>query len=279
METMQDRNFAKLLKSRWDAGNFLCVGLDPDFNKIPEIIRASSARETIVAFNKAIIDATKDMVCTFKPNPAFYEAEGLEGWQALKETIEYILSSAPDVPILLDAKRGDIGNTNEGYARMAFDFFEVDAITLQPYQGGDALAPFFERKNKGHFILVRTSNPGAKEFQDLKIDGKPLYDVVARTVADSWNTNNNCGVVVGATYPKELQEVRALIGDMPILMPGAGAQGGDLEASVKAGKNSAGQGIIINASRAVLYASSGKDFADAARTRAREYHSAIQKAL
>lgn len=273
-----DRHFGKLLAEQEVHNKFLCVGLDPDLEKIPELVRHSSVRATIVEFNRAIIDATKDIVGVFKPNPAFYEAHGLEGWQALGETIRYIHRVAAPVPVILDAKRGDIGNTNKGYAQMAFDNFGADAITVQPYQGGEALEPFLSRKEKGILWLVRTSNKGAGEFQDLKIDGEPLYKHVARAVV-KWNTHGNCGVVVGTTYPSELKEVRAIVGDMPILMPGTGAQGGDLEASVKAGKNSHSKGIIINASRAVLYASRENDFAEAARQQAREFHDSIVKAL
>lgn len=274
-----NRSFRELLGRKWDEGKFLCVGLDPDLDKIPATVPGEKAGEKILAFNRAIVDATKDIVCTYKPNPAFYEAFGPEGWEALQATIAHIHSVAPDVPVLLDAKRGDIGNTNDAYAKMAFDICGADAVTVQPYQGGDALAPFLARADKGVFVLVRTSNPGAGELQDLSVNGEELYKVVARAVAGTWNANGNCAVVVGTTYPAEIAAVRALIGDMPILMPGIGAQGGDLDASVKAGKNSRNQGIIINASRAVLYASNGTDFAEVARTKAQEFDDLIRKSL
>lgn len=274
-----DRNFNRLLEAKWAEGKFLCVGLDPGYEKIPKAARRTSIRETFVSFNEAIVDATKDIVCAYKPNPAFYEAQGVEGWQALADTIAYIHEAAPDIPVILDAKRGDIGNTNVDYAKMAFDFLKADAIIVQPYAGGDALAPFFERRNKGIFVLVRTSNGGSGEFQDLEINGEKLYKIVSRTAAEKWNGYGNCGVVVGTTYPKEIGEVRALIGDMPILMPGVGVQGGNLDASVAGGKNSKGSGFIISVSRALIFASKENAFAEAARTKAQELHSAIQKAL
>ncbi|MBI5456173.1 orotidine-5'-phosphate decarboxylase [Candidatus Kaiserbacteria bacterium] len=268
----------RLLDSRWEQGLFLCVGLDPGYEKIPQSVRSSSVEETFLTFNKAIIDATKDIVCAFKPNPAFYEAQGIEGWKALQSTVDYIHAVAPDVPVILDAKRGDIGNTNVDYAKMAFDNFGADAITVQPYAGGEALEPFLDRSDKGVFVLVRTSNGGAREFQDLEIGGKKLYEIVSGATV-GWNKNGNVGVVVGTTYPKEIGEVRAIVGDMPILMPGVGAQGGDLEESVRLGKNSKGKGFIINVSRAVIFASQKDDFAEAARAKSQELHSAIQKAL
>lgn len=268
------RNFFSLLRAQWDNGRFLCVGLDPDLAKIPAHITGTPA-ERIIAFNRAIIDATKDLVCAFKPNPAFYEAEGVEGWKALKETCAYIHEVAPDVPIILDAKRGDIGNTNEGYARMAFDFLQADAMTAQVYQGGEALAPFFARTEKGIILWVKASNAGSTEFQSLSVDGEPLYIHITRRVVHEWNTNGNCCLVVGATFPSELEKIREMTPDMPLLIPGIGAQGGDLEATVKAAKKN----MIINASRAVLYASAGEDFAAAARAQAAVYDGAIRKAL
>lgn len=281
-----DRDFNALLAARWAEGKFLCVGLDPVYEKIPKAARRTSIRETFVSFNTSIVNATKDIVCAYKPNPAFYEAQGPEGWQALADTIFYIHEAAPDIPVILDAKRGDIGNTNFDYAKMAFDFLKADAITVQPYAGGDALLPFFARKDKGVFVLVRTSNGGSGEFQDLevvdpstKLGTRKLYKIVSRAAAEKWNGYGNCGVVVGTTYPKEIGEVRALIGDMPILMPGVGVQGGDLEASVAGGKNSKGNGFIINVSRAVIFASQREDFAEAARAKAQELHSATRKAM
>lgn len=276
---MATRDYKVLVRKHWDDGKMLCVGLDTDFNKIPLHLQALTPREGIVAFNTAIIDATKDLVCAFKPNAAFYEAHGAEGWSALRETIEYIHSVAPDVPIILDAKRGDIGNTNDGYVEAFFDVLGVDAVTVHPYLGAEAVQPFLDRPEKGVIVLCRTSNSGAKEFQDAIIDGEPLHKMVARNVSESWNSNGNCSLVVGATYPQEMKEIRAIVGDVPFLIPGIGAQGGDLEMTVAAGKDSRGQGMVISSSRAILYASSGEDFAQAARSRAQDFDSAIRKAV
>lgn len=276
---MVARNFQKLLEGRWKLGNFLCVGLDSELEKIPESARKATVRETVVSFNKEIINATKDLVCAFKPNPAFYEAQGEEGWTALQETINYIIETAPDVPIILDAKRGDIDNTNAAYARSFFDHLRVDAITVQPYMGGEPLAPFFERKDKGIIVLCHTSNPGAGEIQEILVDGEPLYKLIARLAATKWNKNGNCCAMVGATYPQELQEVRAIVGDMTILTAGIGSQNGDLAKTMKAGMNSKGAGLIVNASRSVIFASNGKDFAEAARKKAQELDSEMRKVL
>ena len=230
--------FTALLQEKWAENKFVCVGLD------------QSSYEA----NKKIIDATYDLVCAYKPNSAFYEAEGVEGLKALKKTVDYIRQKDLQIPIILDAKRGDIGNTNEGYVKAIFDDLGFDGVTVSPYLGEESLRPFLERKDRGIIVLAKTSNPGAGEFQDLKVGGKPLYQIVAEHVA-LWNKNGNCGVVVGATYPKELATVRQIIGDnLPILIPGIGAQGGDLETTVKAGQDSRGQGIIINSSRGIIFA-------------------------
>ena len=274
------RDFRELLENRWKLGNFLCVGLDSELSRIPESVRGATVRETIVNFNKAIVDATKDLVCAYKPNPAFYETHGEEGWGALRDTISYIHDVAPGIPVILDAKRGDIKNTNRNYAESAFDNLRADAITVQPYLGGEPLAPFFERKEKGIIVLCHTSNGGAGEIQNLEVaKGEPLYKVVARLEAEKWNANGNCCVMVGATYPEELSAVRAIVGDMPILTAGIGAQHGDLAKAVKAGKDKNGKGFIINSSRSVIFASAGKDYAEAARDKAQALHSEIQKAL
>jgi orotidine-5'-phosphate decarboxylase len=275
---MAERNFTELLKSQWAQGKFLCVGLDPDYEKIPESARVGGVTETLIAFNRAVIDATKDIVCAYKPNAAFYEVHGDEGMAALRETILYAHDQAPEVPIIYDAKRGDIGNTNEYYARAAFDHLHADAITLHPYTGSEGLAAFLSRPDKGLFILCRTSNPGAREFQDLAIDGEPLYMHVARTVTGKWNAKANCGLVVGATYPDEMKQIRAVAPELPFLVPGTGAQGGDLEKSVVAAKDAHGTGFIISTSRAIIYASNGPDHMDAMRTKAQEFDGAIRAA-
>lgn len=276
---MNGRNFRTLLEGQWTQQKFLCVGLDSDYERIPDAARVGDVRETIVNFNRAIIDATKDLVCAYKPNSAFYEKYGDEGWKALRETIRYVLDAAPDVPVILDAKRGDIGNTNEGYAISAFDHLHADAITVQPYQGKEALRPFLDRAEKGIFVLCRTSNGGSDEFQNLPVHGKPFYQVVAEHVANDWNSNGNCGLVVGATYPDELRAVRAMAPKLPILIPGVGAQGGDTGAAVVAGKDAHGAGIIVSVSRSLVFASSGDDFAQAARAHAQALHAAIRNAL
>jgi orotidine-5'-phosphate decarboxylase len=276
---MAGRDFRALLEAQWDEGRFLCVGLDSDFEKIPEVARQSDAKETFVAFNRAIIDATKDLVCAYKPNIAFYEARGDIGWKALRETIQYIHEQAPNVPVVVDAKRGDMGNTNNGYVEGIFDYLKGDAVTVQPFQGREALEPFLSRKEKGIIVLCRTSNHGSGEFQDLKVDNVPLYQVVARHVVEQWNQNLNCGLVTGATYPEEMKEIRAIAPDLPFLIPGIGAQNGDLKKSVAYGKRADGKGLIIAASRAVIFASAEKDFADAARKKAAEFHSEIMEAL
>lgn len=227
----------------------------------------------------------------YKPQSSYYEALGAEGSATLKATVDYIHEVAPEVPIILDAKRADIDSTNEGYIKAHFDYQGFDAITLHPYMGQESLQPLLDQKDKGLIILCRTSNSGADEFQDrlvtptaeeatqwgIKPKPIPLYQLVAYRVAREWNNNNNCCVVVGATYPEEMAEVRLIIGDMPILIPGIGAQGGDIEATVKAGQNSHGQGMIINSSRGILYASTGPDFAEAARTETQRLHDEINK--
>lgn len=260
--------FLSQLEQRWQQHHFVCVGLDSDYERLPASVKsAGSVEEALFAFNRDIIDATHDLVCAYKPNAAFYEAQGDAGLRALIRTVGYIKQSYPQIPVILDAKRADIGSTNLGYVSAAFDTIGVDAITVHPYLGKEALAPFLARKEKGIIVLARTSNPGAGEFQDLLVGDarEPLYQVVARRVANDWNTNGNCAVVVGATYPAELRQVRAIIGDMPILIPGIGSQGGEVAATVEAGKDSRDRGMIISASRSIIFASAGHDFALAAR--------------
>lgn len=261
----QNLSFNEMLKLKWNEGKFVCVGLDGDYDLLPESVKDGSKETSIFNFNKAIIDATADLVCAYKPQVAHYEEAGLEGWSALNKTIKYLKEKYPQIPIILDAKRADIGSTNMHYAKAIFDNLGFDAVTVNPYLGEEALSPFLERKEKGVIVLVRTSNSGASEFQDLLTDGKPLYQVVAEHVAGKWNKNGNCAVVVGATYPEELEKVRRIVGEMPILIPGIGAQGGDLKATLEAGFNSNKTGVIINSSRGIIYASKGSDFAEAAR--------------
>jgi orotidine-5'-phosphate decarboxylase len=273
-------DFLKKLQPLWDQGKFVCVGLDSDLEKLPPHLRNGSIVQSVINFNREIIDATVDLVCCYKPNSAFYEALGPDdGFVALLNTIQYIRSQKPNVPIILDGKRGDIGNTNEAYAVAAFDELQVDALTINPYLGKNANAPFLNRKDKGIIVLVKTSNEGSDEFQNLHIGKKYLFEVVAEHVAHEWNKNGNCAIVVGATYPEELKNVRKIVGDMPILIPGIGSQGGDIKATVQAGKNKINQGMIINSSRGIIYASSGKDFAEVARRETKRVTDEIRKYL
>jgi orotidine-5'-phosphate decarboxylase len=247
-------NFIELLNNAIDKNNSLvCVGLDPVLGKLPEEFKAKE--KPFFEFNKSIIEATHDLVCAYKPNSAFYEALGADGISQLKETCDYIKQNYPDIPIILDAKRGDIGSTNNGYVEFAFDYLGCDAITLHPYMGQDSLQPFLDRMDNGCIILCQTSNEGSSEFQSLEANGEKLYKTVAGAVAKKWNKNGNCLLVVGATYPEKLKEIRKITGDeMTFLVPGIGAQGGDVEATLKAGLNASGKGLIINSSRAIIYA-------------------------
>lgn len=257
----ESRNFMQLLRARWAAGHFVCVGLDSEFAKIPADERLSTPRQVMSAFNRRIVEATHDLVCAYKPNIAFYEAVGPEGMMALADTIRVIHEIAPDVPVIIDAKRADIGNTNRGYVKAVFDELGADAVTVHPYLGSEALVPFLERADKGVIVLCRTSNKGAGELQDLEVAAKegyapaePLYLRVARNVRRHWNKGGNCCLVVGATYPDELRKVRDIVGAMPILIPGIGAQGGDLEKTVTAGRDNEREGMIINSSSGIIFA-------------------------
>jgi orotidine-5'-phosphate decarboxylase len=278
------RNFMEMLKARWAEGKFVCVGLDSEFNKIPKHVRRDSVANTIVAFNRAIVEATHDLVCAYKPNLAFYAMFGAEGIDALWRTIHEIPAIGLGVvPVILDAKFGDIGNTNNGYVEFAFDYLGADAVTVHNYLGKEAMRPFLDKTDKGVIVLCRTSNLGAGEFQDLQVTGAKLYRLVARHIADEWNENNNCAVVVGATYPEELSEVRQIVGDMPILIPGVGFQQKDVplekqvEQAVLAGQNSCGQGMIVNSSRGIIFASAGEDFAEVAREETWKLHNLINQ--
>ena len=254
--------FAQQLEGAWKQNDSLvCVGLDPEIERFPAHIRKEPS--PIFQFNRSIIDATADLVCAYKPQFAHYAA--YEAEDQLERTIEYIHRVHPGIPVILDAKRGDIGNTAERYAIEAFERYGADAVTVNPYLGGDSLEPFLRHAERGVLILCRTSNPGAGDLQDLMIEGRPLYQVVAELAARRWNSRGNCLLVVGATYPRELAEVRALVGEMPLLVPGVGAQGGDVEQVVASGRTRSGTGLVISSSRAILYASAGEDFARAAR--------------
>ncbi len=304
------------LEAQWARGKFVCVGLDSELGKIPKAAISTSEFDTVVNFNRRIINATYDLVCAYKLNAAFYEALGPSGGAVLWETINFIHKVAPEVPVILDAKRGDIGNTNNGYVTSAFGTglkgFNADAITVNPYMGQESLQPFLDQKEKGIVMLCRTSNKGAREFQERLMsvtEGEasllyeqgnadilkclaPMsggtsmttqfartYEIVAFRIKQFWNTNNNCLIVVGATAPEELARVRKIVGDLPILIPGIGAQGGDLEKTVKAGKDSHGQGMIINSSRGIIFASNGDDFAEAASRETQKLHEQIHQHL
>lgn len=244
-------SFMEMVKKRWTENNTLvCVGLDGDIEKIPVKYRESET--PLFDFNKDIIDATAEYVCCYKPQIAYYNGVGKE--RDLELTIEYIHKQYPGIPVILDAKRGDIGSTAQMYVKEAFSRYKADSVTVNPYMGGDTLDPFLDQKDKAAIILCRTSNPGAVDLQDLKADGKPLYIHVAEKAAKEWNRNKNILLVVGATYPEELGEIRAVIGDIPFLTPGIGAQGGDVEKAVKAGTTADGTGMIINSSRGIIYA-------------------------
>jgi orotidine-5'-phosphate decarboxylase len=271
---------AELLAAHFEAGRHLVVGLDPDPGRIPESLApGGDPVERAIEFNRRIVEATAGLACAYKPNAAFYEMLGTDGFRALAETIAASRRSAPDTVVILDAKRADIGSTNAGYVAAAFEQLGADAVTVHPYLGGEALAPFLERGEKLVFVLARTSNPGAGEFQDLLFDGVPLYRQVARAVARDWNAAGNCGLVVGATYPEELCAVREDVpAEMPILIPGVGAQGGDVAAAVTANRDAGSSAFLIAASRSILYASAGDDFAEAARDAARALDAKIRDA-
>lgn len=256
--------------------SLVCVGLDPDIAKIPDHIKKHH-EDILFRFNREIIDATADLVCAYKPNSAFYEAYGSDGVYQLRLTIEYIRQMYPEIVVILDAKRADIGSTNAGYVTYAFDYLKADAITLHPYLGKEALAPFLDRTDKACIILCRTSNPGAGEIQDMSVDGEALYKIIARKVSHDWNTHRNCMLVAGATYPHELEELRSIVGDMDILVPGVGAQGGDIAKTVHAGKTKEGRGVVISASRSVLYASSDTECAFNARLETERMKTEINK--
>lgn len=272
-------SFMQVLRQRWgDADSLVCVGLDPEPSKFP----AQFANDPNAVFNfcSAIVDATAPYVCSFKPQIAHFAALGAE--DALTRLIAHIHATQPGIPVILDSKRGDIGSTAQHYATEAFDRYGADAVTANPYLGRDSVQPFLDRSDRGVVILCRTSNPGAADLQDLVAqdgDGnaRPLYQHVAAKVANEWNTHGNCMLVVGATWPEQLREVRGIVGEVPFLVPGVGAQGGDVEAVVCNAKTADGTGLVVSSSRAVLYASDGADFADAAASEAKRLRDQINR--
>lgn len=249
--------------------SLLCVGLDSDFSKLPSSFKEKEYPQ--FEFNKWIIEETAEFAAAFKLNMAFYEARGEQGMRELKMTMDYLRNHHGDIFTICDAKRADIGNTNNGYVESTFDYFGFDAITLHPYLGKEALKPFLDRKDKVSIILCRTSNPGAGELQDLPVGSKPLWQVVAEKVSSEWNNNHNCMLVAGATYPQELRVVRSIVGDMTLLVPGIDAQGGDVEATVRAGLNSSKLGMIINSSRGIIFSEDPREEAKKLRDEINKY--------
>ena len=275
------RHFQELLQARWDQHLFLCVGIDPVKEKIPGTVTGNSIKEKLVRFCCAIVEATAPYAAAFKPNAAFFERYGENGWLALRRIVACIHEIAPEVPVILDAKRGDIGNTNLGYVEAIFDDLGLDAVTLHPYLGREAMVPFTSRENKGCIFMGKTSNPGAGEFQDLKVNGEdPLWLHVAKNIASGWNQHGNCGLVFGATYPEETAQAREAVGDdLFFLAPGLGAQGGDLKAAVEAARNSRGQGVVFSSSRDIIFASNDADFAEVAGRKAAETSAQLAAAM
>lgn len=251
------------LAAAWQKNNsLLCVGLDPDLAKFPAHLKDKP--DAIFEFCRAIVDATADLVCAYKPQIAYFAGESAEA--QLEALIDYIHTEHPDIPVILDAKRGDIGATAAQYAREAFVRYQADALTVNPYMGFDSVEPYLEYPDCGLIVLCRTSNPGGSDLQNLEVaGGRKLYQHVAGLVAEKWNRHGQAALVVGATFPAELADVRKIVGEMPLLVPGIGAQGGDVQATVNAGKTATGAGLMINSSRAILYAGKGEDFAEAAR--------------
>ena len=266
--------FTQALAAAWQKNNsLLCVGLDPDPAKFPAHLHGKP--DAIFEFCKAIVDTTADLVCCFKPQIAYFAAQRAE--DQLEALIAHIHARHPGIPVILDAKRGDIGSTAEQYAVEIFERYRADAITVNPYMGKDSVDPYLAYPEKGVILLCRTSNPGGSDLQFLDIGGKKLYEHVAELVASKWNTSGQCALVVGATFPSEIARVREIVGDLPLLVPGIGAQGGDVEATLNAGRTAAGTGLIINNSRAILYAGKDEDFAQASRQAAQASRDQINR--
>ena len=275
----RSNTFTQQLQSAWASqGSMLCVGFDPDPKRLPPSLQGKT--EGIFEFCRDIADATADLVCCFKPQFAYFASQRAEA--QLEKFVKYLKDKYPHIPVILDSKRGDIGSTADHYALEAFERYGADAVTVSPYMGFDTIEPYLKHAGKGVIVLCRTSNPGGSDLQFLKIgpDGEPLYLHVAQLAAQEWNASGQIGLVVGATFPEEIAKVRAIVGNMPLLIPGIGAQGGDIEATVSAGKikGKSGAGMIINSSRAILYASSDTNFAQAAREVARNTRDALRAA-
>lgn len=291
---MKVRSFREKAASRAaEVSSCVCLGLDSDWEKLPACVKAGKFKEDVFRFNRALIDATCDVLLAIKANAAFYEAHGGEGKQALKRTFDYCRQKAPGVIRIVDYKRADIGNSNLGYVAEAFEYFGADAVTVNPYFGREAMWPFLNRQDKGIIVLCKTSNPGSGEFQDLMVqppvlgpsladllddNGRlPLYQYVACQVAQEWNKNDNCALVVGGTYPEQTGKVRQIVGDMPLLIPGFGKQGGTAQEVVPVAQDSQGGGMIINSSRDIIFASADSVFAEVARQKTIELRDEINR--
>ena len=267
--------FTEMLRRRWhDDNTLLCVGLDPDPKRFPRELAGHP--DAVYEFCKGIVDATHDLVCAFKPQIAYFASDADE--ETLERIIAYVHDNHPGLPVILDAKRGDIGSTAQHYAREAFERYKADCVTLSPFMGFDTIEPYLAYPEKGAFVLCRTSNKGGDDFQMLDVGGERLYERIARLSATSWNTSGELGLVVGATYPEELANVRRLAPELPLLVPGIGAQGGDIDAAVTAGMTDARDGMVINSGRAILYASAQDDWREAARKAAQTTRDAINAA-
>ena len=274
----RSNTFNQQLQSVWASqGSMLCVGFDPDPQRLPQSLQGKP--EGIFEFCREIADATADLVCAFKPQFAYFASQRAEA--QLEKLIKHLKDKYPNIPVILDSKRGDIGSTADHYALEAFERYGADAVTVNPYMGFDTIEPYLKHAGKGVIVLCRTSNPGGSDLQFLNVNsGDPLYLHVAKLASQKWNSSGQISLVVGATFPEEIAKVRAIVGDMPLLIPGIGAQGGDIDATVKAGciTGAPGTGMIINSSRAILYASSGSDFAEAARAVAQSTLDALRTA-
>ena len=274
----RSNTFNQQLQSAWASqGSMLCVGFDPDPKRLPASFQGKP--EGIFEFCREIADATADLVCSFKPQFAYFASQRAEA--QLEKLIGHLKDKYPHIPVILDSKRGDIGSTADHYALEAFERYGADAVTVNPYMGFDTIEPYLKHAGKGVIVLCRTSNPGGSDLQFLNVNsGEPLYLHVAKLASQKWNGSGQISLVVGATFPEEIAKVRAIVGDMPLLIPGIGAQGGDIDATIKAGRilNTPGTGMIINSSRAILYASTGNDFAQAARDIAQSTRDALKSA-
>ncbi|KXU89405.1 orotidine 5'-phosphate decarboxylase [Caballeronia megalochromosomata] len=265
-------SFIQTLNAAWSrTQSLLCVGLDPEPAKFPGALNGRP--DAIFEFCKNIVDATAPYASSFKPQIAYFAAHRAE--DQLEALIAHIHEQHAGMPVILDAKRGDIGSTAEQYAKEAFERYKADAVTVNPYMGFDSIEPYLEHEGRGVIVLCRTSNAGGSDLQFLETGGKPLYQVVATLAAEKWNASGQLGLVVGATFPKEIETVRGIVGDMPLLIPGIGAQGGDVEATVRAGRTANGAGMLINSSRAILYAGKGDDYAQAAAAAAKQTRDTI----